>query len=686
MAIDRFTKERFEQALPRDRATGKPLWVSGGLDRGEEVYHIPVTDTNKRIVVRSTVQPNGFASAKGKDSIQVWVEYKSKGEWHALGKDGRAWTSRIKGWEDRLLIRCRKGWEMAKADSLRFKSTSKPGDEFNDLGEMLETGAEANAEIKAELRENKAKAKVICPACGRPMKLRSGPYGDFHGCTGYPVHCNKTLQIDEVDQATGVAIEPVKDGEFVASTLQAAIFDFVAGGQGNAMVEAVAGSGKTTTIVKALELTSGSVLFCAFNKHIRDELARRAPKHVNVSTIHSLGRSALVKSLKHKPELDEKKLWGIVAELLPMDDEYSMRQPLAQLVSMCKKTLTDGGDAKAVDALADYYDIDMNGDTGRIVDLVPIALATCIERLSVIDFDDMIWLPIVLNLPMTRYNWVFVDEAQDLSKSQATIVEKSLAKDGRIVLVGDRHQSIYGFTGADCDSIPRLIETFNCQTLPLSITYRCPTKVVELAQKLVPQITATDWAKEGSIENVGAFNWMSRVRDRDLVLCRVNAPLVKTCFGFIRQGRKAVIRGRDIGKGLTALIDKLRATGVGDLLAKLGEYERKEIRRLEKAGKEVRIETLMDKVETLIALTDGCDNLTELRHRIDTIFNDVEKGGIVLSSIHRAKGDGAETVFILKPELLPHPRAIKDWQLVQEANLEYVAYTRSKNTLVFVRG
>ena len=185
------------------------------------------------------------------------------------------------------------------------------------------------------------------------------------------------------------------------------------------MVEAVAGSGKTTTIVKALELTSGSVLFCAFNKHIRMELARRAPKHVNVSTIHSLGRSALVKSLPHKPELDEKKLWGIVAELLPMDDEYSMRQPLAQLVSMCKKTLTDGGDAKAVDALADYYDIDMNGDTDRIVDLVPVALATCIERLSVIDFDDMIWLPIVLNLPMTRYDWVFVDEAQDLSKSQA---------------------------------------------------------------------------------------------------------------------------------------------------------------------------------------------------------------------------------------------------------------------------
>lgn len=58
----------------------------------------------------------------------------------------------------------------------------------------------------------------------------------------------------------------------------------------------------------------------------------------------------------------------------------------------------------------------------------------------------------------------------------------------------------------------------------------------------------------------------------------------------------------------------------------------------------------------------------------------------MLSTIHKAKGLEAERVFILKPDLMPHPKAKRGWEIDQENNLRYVAITRSKRELYLVNG
>ncbi|MBU2249747.1 MAG: ATP-binding domain-containing protein, partial [Gammaproteobacteria bacterium] len=121
------------------------------------------------------------------------------------------------------------------------------------------------------------------------------------------------------------------------------------------------------------------------------------------------------------------------------------------------------------------------------------------------------------------------------------------------------------------------------------------------------------------------------------------------------------------------------------LIKKARDYKFRESAKLERAGKTGQIQALQDKVDTLLALCNGTEDLTELRARINSIFNDTEKRGVILSSVHRAKGDEAERVWILKPELMPHPMAQQEWELEQESNLKYVAYTRSKNKLIFVQ-
>lgn len=101
---------------------------------------------------------------------------------------------------------------------------------------------------------------------------------------------------------------------------------------------------------------------------------------------------------------------------------------------------------------------------------------------------------------------------------------------------------------------------------------------------------------------------------------------------------------------------------------------------------ESELQSIFDKCETMLALTDGMATVAALKERIVALFDDNRKGGVILSSVHRAKGDEAQHVWILKPELMPHPLASQPWQIKQEQNLMYVAYTRSKHTLTFVDG
>jgi len=120
------------------------------------------------------------------------------------------------------------------------------------------------------------------------------------------------------------------------------------------------------------------------------------------------------------------------------------------------------------------------------------------------------------------------------------------------------------------------------------------------------------------------------------------------------------------------------------LASKLRDYRYKEVERLQAAGKDSAVQNVHEKCDTLNALMEGMRDLSELRVTITTIFDDESKVGVVLSSIHRAKGDEAQRVWIMHPELLPHPKAVQPWQQEQERHLEYVAITRSLDELIWV--
>ncbi len=472
---------------------------------------------------------------------------------------------------------------------------------------------------------------------------------------------------------------------FTPSKYQQAIYDWVRTGTGNAVVEAVAGSGKTTTLLEALNLMTGSPLFCAFNKHIKDELAARAPKHAKVSTIHSLGFSTVRKAFP-LTAVNGKKLQSIVREI--MGEEFNDREARVaaeRLASVAKLTLTDPTPENLSDLMA-HHDIEANGETDWVIESVPEILEECVKRAEhEIDFDDQVWLPHRLNLKPRGFDWVCVDEAQDLNSAQRELVLK--AGRGRVMAVGDSRQAIYGFAGADTSSIARITERLNAKTLPLSICYRCPSSHLDMAREIVPHIEARAGAPVGTID-YPSLDALTRILvDGDLIICRVNAPLAEIAMRLVRQGKKAVLRGRDLSSNLQSLIRRVakrRMTiDMAVFLDALVDYREKETRKLYAAEKDGQAESLRDRVDTLIALSDGTDTVDDLSRRVNEIFTD-SKDGIVCSSVHRAKGLEAKRVGIFEPRLMPHPRARSGWEMEQEYNLKYVALTRSKDTLWMV--
>lgn len=654
--VERFTKAQFEAALPVNQADGSKLWESLGLINGEQEYAIPVyvdgIKTNKRVHIRSSITSSGIAGDTGENSIRLWAEYSYHDDWRPLAKLDR-WTTRTTGWEERMIGKLRELYKACVADERKYLTRMNGG-----------------KSAKQDKQE----------ASRQPLLKVS----------------ERTACQDQIETVSKIAKSTVsKPTTFEPSPFQQAVFRYIREEKGHLVIEAVAGSGKTTTIVEALKLVPSwlKVGFVAFNRRIVKELTERAPAWVYVSTLHSLGLQNLRSAYNLAYDaIDPKKLDNILKAKLAgysgQEQEIikANQNVIKRMVSLCKATLMEPTQ-DAIQYLSERYHEEVNGDVELITRVTAQVFETSVEMMdTLIDYDDMIYASAMGMVPCRQFDVLMVDELQDLNRSQ---IEMALRSAKRIIGVGDRNQSIYGFRGADTEAIPRIIEALGADTLPLSITYRCPKSHVDLAHEMVPEIQAAEWAEDGIIASVQYSQLVITAQSGDLVLCRCNAPLVKPAFACIRQGKKAVILGRDIASGLIAMLDKImqlkNVYGLVDVLAALTEYRKEESAKLEAADRHMAVQALVDKEETIVALSDGCFNVDDLKHKITDIFSDEEEG-IVFSSVHKAKGSEAKRVFIVKPELMPHPNATSGWEMEQERNIKYVAYTRSKSELYFVQG
>jgi hypothetical protein len=491
------------------------------------------------------------------------------------------------------------------------------------------------------------------------------------------------------------------DEQRIWSPQQEAVFGwFRQGNGGNLVVRARAGTGKTTTIIEGIKRAPDQrKLLAAFNKRIATELTQRVGDGAEAKTLHALGFAAVRGFWNVNVANGQARAYDLAERVCGKNAPDQIIKMVAKLHTKAREMVPHASSAlelldvalefecdptELAESASGWASYDLEYVCQRGVEAMDLA---AVERPRTgIDFADMIFLPLRNHWLRRQYDLVVVDEAQDMSAAQLELALGVVTLEGRVAVVGDDRQAIYGFRGADSGSIDRLKRELEAVELPLTTTYRCGSSIVAEAQRLVPDFNCPEGSPTGEISHLpSAEDLVRQAQPDDFILSRKNAPLAKIAMAFIRERRRIRIEGRDIGQGLRALILKMAPRDINDLSDKLAVWADSEAAKLLKKGLEEQADLVYDKVQTIEVLAEGVVGIAELLARIDELFSDRGHDCVIASTVHKAKGLEADRVFVLRYTLGGFKgKAAPKGDPQEEANIEYVAITRAKKNLVWV--
>lgn len=582
----------------------------------------------------------------------------------------------------------------------------------------------------------------LCPICktGTLLPSKFGGAGATY-CANYKSGCKYkgkgTATVARTGPATAIPVLATMSDEQRAGIVAAET------GDDNMMFEALAGTGKTTEMVQLVRVFAArklSVLTLAFAKRDQLALEERCCGQATVATSNAAGYRILsgwAKTIGCKRiQLDDsipftllktrlkaegivtvkdgKESWdigrGVVSSVLDLVGKARSILPLSAVDSKLPKSPTE----------ADYIDImgrfGIEIDSDELPNVLSWSAWLFAELASLktlatygTDFAGQVFLPSYHNLkPSTVYDRVLVDEYQDQNYTTRRIIElyrKPVT--GRVVVVGDRHQAIYGWRGADSDSMNNidamLAQGGEPKKFPLTICRRCSKAVIRDAQKLVPAIKALDTAPEGesvTIPTDADFIAELTKQRKGLVLCRANAPSVSICLRLLAAGVPAALVRSDIIGQLLKLIDKCSGGNdsqpVTDTLECINLWKEDQLAKLAKKPNSERMaQVVTDKAETIhaLAMDTAVQTTGDLKKRIDVLFpkgfETVPMGEraakiVLFSTVHGAKGGEAKTVYLYSPEKYKTCLWDAIWSdATDRDNVLYVGITRAEHTIVY---
>jgi DNA helicase II / ATP-dependent DNA helicase PcrA len=481
---------------------------------------------------------------------------------------------------------------------------------------------------------------------------------------------------------------------------QLAVLAHVRAGQGSALVVARAGSGKTETSRQATgELGRGvRAHYCAFNKDtMQDMRARGGVLAGTLSTVHSLGFRVIRKRLG-PAEVDSYKTHKLARKLLDKRATSVLVEALAEAVAMAKNTcsaseaevhammaerdLLPAYDVPTVRALMGAkHSLHLSGELKArgLDDFVThvLSLLHLSRDAATVDYDDMVWLPVVLGLEPVRFDHLIVDEGQDTNRAAVEFLVRSLAEGGRALVVLDPAQRIYSFRGADPEAMERFVSELSIKTeLHLSVSWRCAQAIVAEARKLVPEIAAAPGAPEGRVRHLAVGQLPRELAPGDAVLGRTGSSLLEVATSLLLQ-RKELRLGLATEEGkrrMLSTIDRARASSVDELLTYVD-------RTIEEDSSRNAVESA--RCVRTIALK--CDDVARVRAIAEDLFDPPGEVDVELATVHKAKGREWGRVFLLEDSFAAVEKNAKsERERQEEKNCRYVAVTRAKEELAYV--
>lgn len=516
--IDQFTKDRFEEALP-DVPRDEPVFV-----KGEWVYTIPVFRlkngerilTNKRLVVRSSLDRSGVAAASGVDSIRHWVEYEYKGRWYPLAKAGKAYTTRVAGWEQRLTDALRELWRIALDDDKKAPAKpaiAKPTTPAVDSNETAALLYPPKPTSLLDLKQKESAPATLDPFAflGDEEQPQAQPIQQEIPVSFAPALTLNPYQQKVVEALEGPQVVEAVPGSGKTRTLEYRVAHLLASGADPAHIGVFTFSNSAASearyrIARTLwpDSTPDELAFFAdpfknkdmFGEDWIDSDPRRQMLVNWVCTIHAMSLRLLKEMGEKINVLSDRHQWE--ANALIKDSLAEMRwkeavDSVKAYISMAILNLVEPARAEAF-----YSNLLAGTDVAwRARDLAEIYRRYhdfCRVR-KLVDFDMMQAMvvkklrydPVWRKRAQQKFDYILVDEAQDADYIQAEILWTLAENSQNVVFVGDVDQSMYAFRGAR-PSVLR--EDFasrwpTVRRFSLPVNYRSTHSIVRAAAQLI---------------------------------------------------------------------------------------------------------------------------------------------------------------------------------------------------------
>ena len=545
--------------------------------------------------------------------------------------------------------------------------------------------------------------------------------------------------------------------DFKPSTYQQDILDFFLNNpQSNMLVNALAGSGKSTTACMLSEHSKTSDLYIAFNASVVEEFKKKIknPK-TKVMTMHSLAYSIMLYNVEQESKDSGEKPKGFGSQRSKrtvsldnfkphkiLDEEITKRygryiefakrvflkDNYVNLYNLCRLTLTDMSSNKDVSRLINdhvlflYY-----GDEGYSAPDISEITSTLkildtksrqqFETQGVIDFTDMLWI----TFNKLKYdNWevpywalytnIYCDEVQDFSNIQLNFLKFIKRTKGRYVFIGDFHQAIYNFAGANAQAFNQIPKMFApVETFDLPICYRCAkSHLSRVNREYGIPILPCDDAPMGFVKTIDKNKISEYAKAGDMVISRKNKWIAEVVLDLARNGTPIFIEDKEMVEAIKRQILSSKCTSVGTLekfLQKvISNYNKKLFEIVSKNAREggheeehleavAEANSKIDNTSFLLEILEGylenhasSDSVSKFSNFIDKLLNTTPSPNCVrLCSIHKAKGLEATNVFVLNEAKINYDFRNSKEQNIQEKNLSYIATTRAKEGLYLVK-
>lgn len=493
---------------------------------------------------------------------------------------------------------------------------------------------------------------------------------------------------------------------------------------GNKTINAVAGSGKTTTVVEyAASRPPGSkILYLAFNKSVKLEAIRkfedRGLSNVTVETAHSLAYRHIIRGNNYRIRAQGYKTHEI-AELLGLQGdgqkhtEYIIANHINKFITyFCNSDKQKVQDLNYGDTVSDPKAKTFVRTFYRHIEDGTRLLLAKMDKAEIEITHDFYLKKFQLSAPALSFDYILFDEGQDASQAMLDVFLKQNAVK---IIVGDVHQQIYGWRYA-VNSLTQI----NFQTLNLSMSFRFPQDIADLAasilswKKLIIDFSPVrirgmaQTVETGNKINVQSDNSPAAAqvaRPVSATLARSNLALLLNAINYITNNpgiRHIYFEGNinsytyaDDGASLYDVLNLYNDNHnrVRDkLIASM-----KNMFELEEYIKSTEDAQLGMMVEIVNEYGNEIPSIIKSLKDLHTGDGERDKAEMIFSTVHRAKGMEYDTVYLVNDFITEqkleritgditgkNKKEKQDFdknKLNEEINLLYVAVTRAKSNL-----